>query len=289
MPRPFGSTLLLAGVLLVGLTGCPRQTPVTGEDAATLVLILPESRTPPEHRPERVPKLTVNGKAEEVKPGAKSELTVKVPPADGLKTITIVYDFWPKSYSNTIRTKEVKFEGGKTVRVDFNQPDKDRRDDIKPIFYPTPHAVVDLMCELGEVSKNDIVYDIGCGDGRMVITGVKKFGAKKGVGVDIDLKLIKQCNEAAAKEGVSDRVEFRVQDALKINDLSDATVVLLYVGEDFGKALEPVLRKTLKSGARVVSHRFPLGEWKADVEKTVTAKNNDGDDEEYELKLWKIK
>src|SRR5205085_12252272 len=101
------------------------------------------------------------------------------------------------TYSNTIRTKEVKFENGKTIKVDFHVEDKGRPDLIKPIFYPTPVAVVDEMCKLGKVGPKDIVYDIGCGDGRMVIAGVKKFGAKKGVGVDIDPDLIKLCNQKA--------------------------------------------------------------------------------------------
>jgi hypothetical protein len=84
-------------------------------------------------------------------------------------------------------------------------------------------------------------------------------------------------------------VEFRNENALLMKDLLDATVVLLYVGEDFGAKLEPVLRKTLKPGSRVVSHRFTVGNWKPDEEKKITAKSNSDEDAEYVLKKWTIK
>jgi cyclopropane fatty-acyl-phospholipid synthase-like methyltransferase len=252
-----------------------------------LNLRLPASPEPYSNHPERVPKLTVNGKDEPVKWGDAKDLAVTVDAGEAGKTISIVYSFWPYGYSNTIRKREVKLEKDKEIVVDFHK--ESPTDLIKPIYFPTPVAVVDEMCKMAKVGKNDVVYDIGCGDGRMVIAGVKKFGAKRGVGVDIDAELVKLCNKNAKEAGVADKVEFRNEDALKMKDLSDATVVLLYVGEDFGKVLEPVLRKTLKSGARVVSHRFPLGDWQPDVDKTITAKNNYDDDEEYVLKMWTIK
>lgn len=259
-----------------------------GAAEGNVILLLPESRPAPEHAPERVPKLTINGKDEPIKAGPDRELGVKIDAGAGT-TVSIVFSFWPYTYSNTIRTKKVKLEADKPIKVDFHKTDADVPDDIRPIYYPTPHTVVVEMCKMGKVGEGDVVYDFGCGDGRLVIAAVKKFNAKKGVGVDIDPGLIKLCKENAEKDGVSDKVEFRNEDALKIKDLSDATVVLLYVGEDFGKALEPVLRKTLKPGARVVSHRFPLGDWAPDEEKKINCKNNDGNDEDYVLKMWTIK
>jgi len=251
--------------------------------------VLPGSEEPPNYAPERIPKLTVDGKNEAVKWGPAQDITVKVPVVAGKETIKIVYSYWPYMYSNTIRTKEIKLEAGKTIKVDFNIADAKHPDLIKPIYYPTPAPVGQEMCKMAKVGKDDIVYDIGCGDGRLVIIAVKEFGAKKGVGIDIDPSLIKLCNENAKKGGVSDKVQFRNEDALKIKDLSDATVVLLYVGEDFGKALEPVLRKTLKSGARIVSHCFPLGDWEPDTRKGITARADEGYDEQYELLMWKVK
>ena len=285
MVRILQTSLLLASVILVSSLGCQtREAPADGN----LLLLLPYSKEAPDHAKERVTKLTIDGKDEPVKAGDDREQSVKIAAGAG-KTVTIIYNYWPQGYSNTIRTKKVKLEAGKTVRVDFHKRDDGVADEILPIYVPTPHGVVDEMCKMAKVGKDDVVYDIGCGDGRMVIAAVKKFNAKRGVGVDIREERIKECKENAKKAGVTDRVEFRLEDALKMKDLSDATVVLLYVGEEFGKVLEPVLRKTLKPGARVVSHRFELGDWHPDEEKTIRSKDNDGDDADFKLKLWRIK
>ena len=212
----------------------------------TLLLLLPKSAEPPEYGLDRVPKLTIDGKNEPIKWDGPKELRVKVPAVSGKESVTVVYSFWPVSYSNTIRTKVAKLAKDGDTRIDFHTEDPDRPDQIRPVYFPTPYQVVDAMCKMANVGKDDVVYDIGCGDGRMVIAGVKKFGAKKGVGVEIDPGLVKLCKKNAEKAGVAGKVDFRNEDALLIKDLSDATVVLLYVGDDFGKKLEPVLRKTLK-------------------------------------------
>jgi hypothetical protein len=274
--RPLGMSLSLACLLLLSGTGCPR---VASPD---LVLKLPASVAAPPHAPERATKLTINGVDVPVTAGEAKELPVNVDAADVGKTVKLVYSHWPYGYSNTIRTKEVKLESGKKIRVDFNIEDAAHPDLIKPIYVPSPQEVVDQMCAFAKIGKDDVVYDIGCGDGRLVITGVKKFGAKRGVGIDIDPELVKLCKKNAADAGIADKVEFRNENALEMKDLSDATVVLLYVGEDFGAKLEPVLRKTLKSGARVVSNRFPLGKWQPDAEEPIP-------DTDYQVKLWTIK
>ena len=222
--------------------GCNCAEP----EQVSLLLLLPRSAEPPEYGLDRVPKLTIDGKDQPIKWNGPKELHIQAPVANGKENVTIVYSFWPVSYSNTIRTKVVKVAKGAEIKVDFHAEDADRPDQLRPVYFPTPPQVVDAMCKMGEVGKDDVVYDIGCGDGRMVIAGVKKFGAKKGVGVDIDPGLIGLCKKNADKEGVADKVEFRNEDALLIKDWSAATVVLLYVGNDFGTRLEPVLRKTLK-------------------------------------------
>jgi ubiquinone/menaquinone biosynthesis C-methylase UbiE len=141
------------------------------------------------------------------------------------------------------------------------------------------------MCKLGKVTKKDVVYDLGCGDGVMVIIAVKKFGAKRGVGVDIDAELVKKAKEKAEAEGVANKLEFRKGDVLKVKDLPDASVVLLYMGEDINKRLKPVLKARLKPGARVVSHRFLMGEdWPPTKTIHVTGKNG----QNYDLHLWVI-
>src|SRR5262249_9191547 len=105
---------------------------------------------------------------------------------------------------------------------------------------------------------------------------------------DIRPELIKECKENAKKAGVSDKVEFKVANALKIDDWSEASVMLLYLGDHLNLALRPALRKTLKPGSRIVSHRFLMGDWKPDESKVIKAKDLDGDLEEFHLHLWTI-
>ena len=151
---------------------------------------------------------------------------------------------------------------GKTVEVSFEKPDPKRPDKIYVIYFPTPIEVVDAMCKLGKIGKDDVVYDIGCGDGRLVIQAVKKFGAKKAVGIDISAERIAECKANAKKAGVDDKVTFLEKDALTIKDFSEATVVLTYLSDPLNEALRPTLQKTMKPGSRVVSHRFLMGDWK---------------------------
>ena len=131
----------------------------------------------------------------------------------------------------------------------------------KPVpFYPSPMEVVDRMLELAEVRGDDVVYDLGCGDGRMVIQAAKRFGAR-GVGVDIDADLIAQANANARAAGVDHLVTFIQQDALTI-DLTPATVVMLWMLQSFNIRLRPKLQTQLRPGARIVAHGFDLGDWK---------------------------
>jgi len=126
-------------------------------------------------------------------------------------------------------------------------------------FVPTPPEVVDRMLELAEVKRGDVVYDLGSGDGRIVIRAAKKYGTR-GVGVEIDPDLVQRARNNAKDEGVSHLVEFREEDALKVN-VSPATVVTLYMLPEFNAKLRPILRQQLKPGSRVVSHDFPIEGW----------------------------
>jgi len=128
-------------------------------------------------------------------------------------------------------------------------------------YVPTPQDVVDRMLELAGVSENDVVYDLGCGDGRIVITAAKKYGAR-GVGVDINPERIAESNANAAAAGVAGLVEFRLQDAMTV-DVSPATVVTLYLLGSSNRKLRPMLTQALKPGARIVSHAFSMGDWEA--------------------------
>ena len=134
-------------------------------------------------------------------------------------------------------------------------------------YVPTPEEVVDEMLKVANVTKDDVVYDLGSGDGRIVITAVKKYGAKRGVGVDINPERIREANANAQAAGVTDRVKFVEQDLFEM-DLKDATVVTLYLLPDVNLKLRPKLLRELKPGTRIVSHAFDMGDWTP--EKTLT-------------------
>jgi cyclopropane fatty-acyl-phospholipid synthase-like methyltransferase len=156
-------------------------------------------------------------------------------------------------------------------------------------FVPTPLEVVDRMLELAEVKRGDVVYDLGSGDGRIVIRAAKKFGAR-GVGIEMDTTLIEKARKTAQEEGVSHLVEFRSEDALKA-DISAATVVTLYMLPWFNEAMKPSFLKHLKPGSRIVAHDFGIEGWEPD--KTVKLPQPEIKKEAYKhyhvLYLWRIK
>ena len=129
-------------------------------------------------------------------------------------------------------------------------------------FAPSVDEVVDMMLRTAEVTDKDTVYDLGCGDGRIVISAASKYGAL-GVGVDINPIRIKESKRNARKAGVSQKVTFIEQDLLK-TDLSQATVVIIYLDPAMNLRLRPKLLRELKPGARVVSNSFDMGDWKPD-------------------------
>jgi SAM-dependent methyltransferase len=151
-------------------------------------------------------------------------------------------------------------------------------------YVPTPEEVVEKMLELANVGKDDVVYDLGCGDGRIVITAAKKYGAR-GVGVDIDPERIKESNENAQKAGVTDRVKFIQQDLFEI-DFSEATVVTLYLLPALNLKLRPKLLRDLKPGSRIVSHAFDMGDWKPD--KVVTVPGDIDSEVERTIYFWVV-
>ena len=155
-------------------------------------------------------------------------------------------------------------------------------------FVPTPIEVVDRMLEIAEVQQDDVVYDLGSGDGRVVIRAAKKYGAR-GVGVEMDQTLLDQARTAAAAEGVSHLVEFRAEDALK-TDLSPATVVTLYMLPWFNEAMKPSFQKYLKPGSRIVAHDFGIEGWKPDkMEKLPQPEKKAGGYVHYHtILLWNV-
>jgi tRNA G10 N-methylase Trm11 len=131
--------------------------------------------------------------------------------------------------------------------------------DILAPFVPTPHDVVDRMLLLGEVTAADTVYDLGCGDGRIVVAAAQKYGAR-GVGVDVGQGMMKMTLENIAQAGVGNLVTFRMQDVQTV-DLRPATVIMLYLVQWSMARLEPIILQTCATGTRVVSHSFAMATW----------------------------
>jgi len=148
-------------------------------------------------------------------------------------------------------------------------------------YIPTPQDVVERMLALAEVTKQDTVYDLGCGDGRVVITAAKKYGAR-GVGIDIDKDRIDESRKNAKDAGVMSLVRFERGDILDAN-VSDATVIMLYLVSSTNLKLRPILTKQLQPGARIVSHSFGMGDWSPDKVDKFT----DGRGDQRVLYLWR--
>jgi SAM-dependent methyltransferase len=127
-------------------------------------------------------------------------------------------------------------------------------------YVPTPQAVVDEMLRLAAPKPGDVLYDLGCGDGRIVITAAKQFGVR-GVGIDINPVRVGEARQNAKAAGVESQVQFRQQDLFE-TDLREATVVTLYLLPDVNLKLRPRLLEQLRPGTRVVSHAFDMGDWK---------------------------
>jgi len=161
--------------------------------------------------------------------------------------------------------------------------DKEEKTEPDVIFVPTPQEVVEKMLELAKVTSKDVVYDLGCGDGRIVLTAARKYGCKA-VGFDVDPERIKDCkaNFAKEKKEVQKLVKFERKDIFK-QDLSPASVITLYLLPDLNVKLVPQLKK-LKPGSRIVSHAFDMRGYKPDQKITVKTK----DDREHDIYLWTI-
>jgi len=138
------------------------------------------------------------------------------------------------------------------------------------IYVPTPQEVVDRMLQLAQVKKNDTVYDLGCGDGRIVITAATRYGAR-GVGIDIDPQRIREARQNAREAGVEKRVRFLEQDLFE-SDFREATVVTLYLLSSLNEKLKPRLLAQLRPGTRIVSHAFDMGDWQP--QKTAAVGNS---------------
>jgi uncharacterized protein (TIGR03000 family) len=220
--------------------------------------------------------LAVDG---ETIPGQGSSREFKTPPLDAGRDhrLTFTATWMPNTYTTMTRSKPVSFRAGETVRVDLSVEDPGDR--VRVIYVPTPDNVAEAMVDLAGVRPEDIVFEPGCGDARITIAAIRK-GARRAICVDIDGERARESQANVARAGLADRIDVREGDALDVKDLSDVSVVLLYMGDHFNLLIRPVLWRELKVGARIVSHRFGMGDWPPDETITVA----DG----YELHLWTI-
>ncbi len=143
--------------------------------------------------------------------------------------------------------------------------------DLDVPYVPTPQSVVEGMLGMAGVNKNDVVYDLGCGDGRIVITAAKDYGAT-GIGVDLNPERIAEANSNAKEAGVEDKVTFYEGDLFDF-DFSKASVLTLYLLPDVNLKLKPKILSEMKPGSRVVSHAFSMGDWEPDEHMTIDGKN----------------
>jgi uncharacterized protein (TIGR03000 family) len=266
------SALFVAAALVWVAAGQEKKT-------ATITVAVPEAGY-------KETEVRVNGK---LVPGRGTARTFTTPALEPGKEYAFKVEalVQPNNYTKITRAQEVKVKAGDSAKADLTKEDK-ARDKIVVRWVPTPDDIVDKMAEMAKAGKDDVIFDPGCGDAVMLVRPVKKFGAKKGIGIDIDPKMVKRAEEKAKAEGVAERVVVRQGDILNEKDMAicaEASVVLIYIGDDLGERMAPVLKKLLKPGTRIVSHRFKLGDWEPD--KTVTVTGADGD--RYTLLYWEVK
>jgi len=168
-----------------------------------------------------------------------------------------------------------RYDAGTTVDLFLGSHGRADAVDLAP-WVPTPQPVVDRMLELAEVTNKDVLYDIGCGDGRIVITAARRYGTR-GVGIDIDPAMIKESEGNAAAAGLERQVRFIAMDATKA-DISEATVVSLYLLPESNALMRPLLEAQLRPKSRVVCHNYAIPGWDERSVRTETVKDENGED-----------
>lgn len=265
------SLKLLVFVLGATLLHSPAQAPATTASTVTVMTI-----AVPTHDTE----IEIDGQA--ITATGLSR-TFETPPlaAGRIYQYKVVAKWAPNTYTNMTRTKTVRFRPGERLTIDLTTDDPTDRVVVR--YVPTPEHVALEMVKLAGVTATDVTYEPGCGDARITIAAVKS-GARRGVGVDLDPERVEESRANVKAAGLSDKIDIRLGDALEQPDLGAMTVVFLYMGDHFNMLIRPHLWRQLPVGARVVSHRFLMGDWKPD--KSITVMGEYG--EPYELHLWTI-
>ncbi len=283
--------ILIGALILVGLGAFlllnqkPQESAGSGEPSVSL----PVFPTPKEITIRNVTKDVVTyslaplgSKAKHVEKKLAAGAIDRVPAA---QTMVVTYKKYGQdvTYSLTPGTP-YSFRSDSSGQIDIWVGSHGREDaeDLAP-FVPTPQTVVAKMLEMAQADKDDIIYDIGCGDGRIVIFAAQQYGAH-GVGIDIDPERIKESKANAKKAGVEKLVKFRLGDATK-TDISAATIVTVYLLPESNELLRPKFERELKPGTFVVSHNYIVPGWEAKEVDSATVKDEEGT--EHSVYLYK--
>ena len=203
-----------------------------------------------------------------------ADLPVEISFDSGRRTTTyLVHPGKPYSF---------RYDETNVIRVYPGSHGREDAADLAP-FVPTPPEVIERMLDLGAVGPDDVVYDLGCGDGRMVIAAAKTRGSHA-VGIELDAALIEECKAAAEREGVTRLVRFLRLDATKAS-LTEATVLLLYLLPESLEALSPLFERDLRPGARIVSHDYKIPGWDGRIARTEVVPGGGGRDHRVILYL----
>lgn len=229
-----------------------------------------DTKTPPEELPEiTIRNVTENPVTYKIKPSSDDKepqkKTIQVGEVHHYPSSEDLYVFFPREnlwIRYTLeKGKPFSFRTDENNELELYIGSHGREDavDLAP-YVPTPLEVAETMLQIADVNEKDVVYDIGSGDGRIVVMAAKRFGARS-VGIELDPELLKEARLNAQKAGVEGLVEFRREDATK-SDYSEATVVTMYLLPESNELLRPILEAQLKDGARVVSHNYDIIGWK---------------------------
>ncbi len=277
-PEPARAAAFVLAVLLVAPVSCARReagpAPAPAETAESLRLKETTVRNVTDHaityriypagKPEAV-------ETREIGPGALDRFraagSLEIEFSTGKKDV--LYSLDPGSpYS-------FRYDEGTTVDLFLGSHGRADAADLAP-WVPTPQPVVDRMLELAEVTNTDVLYDIGCGDGRIVITAARRYGTR-GVGIDIDPAMVEQSEKNAAAAGIEGQVRFVATDATKA-DISEATVVSLYLLPESNALMRPLLEAQLRPKSRVVCHNYSIPGWEDKEVLNETVKDETGED-----------
>lgn len=277
LARPLAAAL----VLVVG----PAAAAQDKKAAATIKILIPENPTKVALKVEDK-ELEANDKAS--REGVRVLVTPELEPG---KTYAykIEAKIEPNNYTTIVRTREITFKAGETIELDLRRKDEKIKDKVLIRWVPTPRVVAKDMCELAKIGPNDVVMDPGCGDCIMLITAIEDAKAKRAIGTDIEPKMVQTGKEAVKAAKLEDKISVKEADALALmaEDLKDVTVVMLYMGNELNIRLRPILWEHLKPGARIVSHRFIMGDWKPDKSVTVNRVGDYGE-EPFHLHVWTL-